>query len=87
MELDNYYLADDGKSNFGGYFRVEGNVQTQDCVKSILKGVVPIDNFHSPTTKVIFEHNMSPPSDVQMEVPKLQFPIRPDALLIEGVPA
>ena len=45
-ESEYYYLIDDGKSNFGGYSRVEGDVQTQDCVTSILKGVVPIDNFH-----------------------------------------
>jgi len=84
-ESECYYLIDDGKSNFGGYSRVEGVVQTQDCVTSILKGVVPIDNFHSSnSTKVIFEYNMAPPKSVQVEMQQLRFPIRPDALLISG---
>ena len=82
-----YYLIDDGRSKFGGYSRVEGDVQTQDCVASILKGVVSIDNFHSSiSTKVIFEYNMAPPKAMQaeMEKQKFKFPIRPDALLILG---
>ena len=84
-ESEYYYLIDDGKSNFGGYSRVEGDVQTQDCVTSILKGIVRIDNFGSSNlTKVIFEYSMTPPKAVQAEVPKLKFPIRPDALLILG---
>ena len=54
-ESEYYYLIDDDKSNFGGYSRVEGDVQTQDCITSILKGIVRIDNFgRSNLTKVIF---------------------------------
>mmetsp|Transcript_32510 Transcript_32510/g.46874 ORF Transcript_32510/g.46874 Transcript_32510/m.46874 type:complete len:277 (-) Transcript_32510:135-965(-) len=84
-ESECYYLINDGKSNFDGYSRVEGDVLTQDCVISILKGVIPIDNFHSSnSTKVIFEYNMAPPKSVQVEMQQLRFPIRPDALLISG---
>ena len=84
-ENELYYLAkSEEKSSFGGYSRVEGDVQTKDCVDSIMKGVVRIEDFNESTTKVIFEYNLTPPKEVIAKVPKMSFPIRPDALLIQG---
>ena len=87
-ESEVYYVEYiNSEQNFGGYSKIEGNIQTHDCVRSILSGEVNIPPFScSNDTNIYYEFNIIPPSTASANFQNLtfRFPIRPDALLVNG---
>ena len=74
-------------NEFRGYAKVEGTVQTINCVKSILNGDVAIPDFSNDLTalaKVKFEPKFTKPDDFDAKAVGFNFPINPDAEIICG---
>lgn len=80
---DEYYVA--RNDNFEGFSQAEGDIQTRDCVNSIMSNLSLVPPFGQPGTEVyieIFEFN--PPPHIDVSGLNFNFPIRPDAILIHG---
>ena len=85
IDFELYYVEYlNSETNFCGYSKVEGNIQTHDCVQSILSGNVYIEPFSSQDTEVYYEFNVNPPVSGNFKNYSFKFPIRPDALLVHG---
>jgi hypothetical protein len=86
VDQEVYYLEYfNSESNFVGYSKVEANVQTHDCVESILTGQVSISPFTKDNSTAHYEYKITPtrPSDFK-DLP-FKFPIMLDCLIVSGV--
>jgi hypothetical protein len=72
-------------ATFDGFAKIEGKVQTRDCVQSIIDGNLKIPGFDNLNNAMVyFEYDISPPKKNRLspEILGFGFPIVPDAVLI-----
>ena len=83
IEGETYILSVGGLTNFEGFAKNEGDIQTKDCVASILNGNINITGFNISNCKVVYEYDIAD-SNVKNPIKELGFgfPVRPDALLV-----
>jgi hypothetical protein len=76
-----YFLERPG-DNFSGFAEVEAKVQTQDAVETIQNGIQGLNLFQAGKANVVFEPKFHPPKGTHRPSEKWDFPINPDALLV-----
>lgn len=77
-----YALTRVGDS-FSGFMKVEAEVQTKDCCNAIVRGDVSgLVQFKGGDINL--EYNINPPGTVIRPSTNWQFPIRPDAVIMNG---
>ena len=78
-----YYVA--RNENFEGFSQAEGDIQTRDCVHSIMSNLSLVPPFGQQGTQVYMEiFEFYPPPNADISGLSFNFPIRPDALLVHG---
>lgn len=76
------YMLERPGDSFSGYAETEASIQTQDACQSIVKvGVEGLEAFKG--SDIVYEYNIQPSKDL-ISPYKWGFPIKPDALLMNG---